>query len=63
MKKVNFGGGVTRILPTPSAPNTRSLVEKPITPEDVNNVVNITFTVIEAIKILFSVIKGWFKKK
>ena len=36
---------------------------KPITPEDVHNIVNIVFTLADIGKALWSVIRSWFKKK
>jgi hypothetical protein len=60
MKRLNFGGGVNRNITTAETSN-RNLMGDDITPEDVIETVRITFTIIEAIKILIASLRNIFK--
>lgn len=65
--KIQVNGVVEKhIFVKAPAPTKRALMEETsatITPEEVHTVVNIVFTVAEAIKILIAAFKSWFKKK
>jgi len=64
--KILINGVIEKEIKQPkyAAPHTRDLMETsgPIKPEDVHNIVDIVFTVAEAIKILIAAFKSWFKK-
>ena len=58
--KIVINNSVTKeIQPLVTQTQTRSL-DGGITESDVHNIVNITFTFIEAVKIVFSIVRGWF---
>jgi len=63
--KIIVNGSVIKETPDAPQPQTRGLMAEdaaPITPQDINNVVNLAFTLVDVVKVLWAVIKGWFKK-
>ena len=56
MQKIDFGAGVIKTIG--GAPQTRELID----PNDVIEAVKVTFTIVEAFKILIVTIKRLFKK-
>ena len=66
MKKIQFGGGVSRQIGTPKTPQLRAVKSRnldSISPEEVVEIVQITFTVLEAVKIFFAAIGNLFNRK
>lgn len=68
--KVKVNGVVTKTIsvkaPAPHSSQRALSFEEasaPITPQDVHNVVEIIFTIKEAVQILIAAFKSWFKKK
>ena len=67
MKKIQFGGGVSRQIGTLKTPQLRAVksrnLDSSISPEEVVEIVQITFTVLEAVKIFFAAVGNFFKRK
>lgn len=62
--KVSINGHFFKEVADIQQTQTRGLEEtsKPITPEDVQAVVNLAFTLKDVLKALYLVVKSWFKK-
>ena len=46
----------------PTARGLEATEAAPITPDDIHQVIELAFTLKDVVKVLFAIIKGWFKK-
>jgi hypothetical protein len=56
MQKIDCGGGVVKLMQQPT--QTREIID----PAEVIETVKLTFTIVEAVKILIATIRSIFKK-